>query len=307
MEQREIGTSGLKVSAIGMGCNNFGWLIDADASNKVIARALDLGITFFDTADAYRESEVVLGKALGGRRTDVVIATKFGMSGQGLTGGASREYVMKAAERSLTRLDTDYIDMLYLHTPDPAVPVEETLRALDDLIRQGKVHHAAASNMTPDLLSEAASIAASERLSPFIATQEQYNLIVRGIESTIVPVAERLGIGLIPYFPLASGMLTGKYRRGAAPAPGTRMSVWKFLTASLLTDENFDRVDRLEAFAVARGHRISELALAWLLAKRYIPSVIAGATSAAQVEANARAAAWTLTPKELAEIDEVLS
>jgi aryl-alcohol dehydrogenase-like predicted oxidoreductase len=306
MEQREIGVSGLKVSAIGLGCNNFGWMIDAEASNKVIARALDLGITFFDTADMYGESEVVLGKALGSRRTSVVVATKFGMSGEGLTGGASRGYVMKAAERSLARLRTDYIDVLYLHTPDPAVPVEETLRAVDDLIRQGKVRHAAASNMTPELLSEAASIAASKRLNAFIATQEQYNLVVRGIEKTIVPVIERLGIGLIPYFPLASGLLTGKYKRGAAPAPGTRLSAWKFLTASVLTDQNFDRVERLEAFAVARGHRISELAIAWLLAQRYVPSVIAGATSPAQVEANAHAATWTLTAKELAEVDDLL-
>jgi aryl-alcohol dehydrogenase-like predicted oxidoreductase len=306
MEQREIGASGLKVSAIGLGCNNFGWLIDAEASTKVIDRALDLGITFFDTADMYGESEVVLGKALGSRRTGVVVATKFGASGEGLTGGASRGYVMKAAERSLTRLRTDYIDVLYLHTPDPAVPVEETLRALDDLIRQGKVRHAAASNMTPELLGEAASIAASKHLNAFIATQEQYSLIVRGIEKTLVPVVERLGIGLIPYFPLASGLLTGKYKRGAAPAPGTRLSVWKFLTGSLLTDQNFDRVERLEAFAIARGHRISELAIAWLLAKRDVPSVIAGATSPAQVEANAHAATWTLTAKELAEIDDLL-
>jgi aryl-alcohol dehydrogenase-like predicted oxidoreductase len=303
MEQREIGASGLKVSAIGLGCNNFGWVIDAEASNEVIARALDLGITFFDTADMYGESEVVLGKALGSRRTGVVVATKFGVAGEGLTGGASRGYVMKAAERSLTRLHTDYIDVLYLHTPDPAVPVEETLRALDDLIRQGKVRHAAASNMTPDLLNEAASIATSKHLNAFIATQEEYSLIVRGIEKTIVPVVERLGIGLIPYFPLASGLLTGKYKRGAPPAPGTRLNTWKFLTSSLLTDENFDRVERLEAFAIARGHRISELAIAWLLAKRYVPSVIAGATSPAQVEANAHAATWTLTAKELAEID----
>jgi aryl-alcohol dehydrogenase-like predicted oxidoreductase len=305
MEQREVGASGLKVSAIGLGCNNFGWIIDAEASNKVIARALDLGITFFDTADMYGESEVVLGKALGSRRTGVVVATKFGMTGQGLTGGASRDYVMKAAERSLKRLQTDYIDVLYLHKPDPAVPVEETLRALDDLIRQGKVRHAAASNMTPDLLNEAASVAASKRLNGFIATQEEYSLIVRGIEKTIVPAVERLGMGLIPYFPLASGLLTGKYKRGAAPAPGTRLSAWKFLAPPLLTDENFDRVERLEAFAMARGHRISELAIAWLLAKRQVPSVIAGATSAAQVEANAHAAAWTLTAKELAEIDEL--
>jgi len=293
------------VSAIGLGCNNFGWLIDAQASNAVIARALELGITFFDTADVYGDSEIVLGKALAGRRQDVVIATKFGIGRNGLAGGASRAYVLQAAERSLARLGTDYIDILYLHRPDPSVPLGETLGALEQLIGQGKVRHAAASNMTPELLREAASVAASKQLSGFIATQEHYNLLVRGLERTLAPLAQELGMGIIPYFPLESGLLTGKYRRGTAPAQGTRLDTWKQL-GSVLTDENFDKIERLQAFAAASGHTLAELAIAWLLAQPNVPSVIAGATRAAQLEANCRAAGWQLTAQQCAEIDRLV-
>jgi len=293
------------VSAIGLGCNNFGWLIDAQASNAVIARALELGITFFDTADVYGDSEIVLGKALAGRRQDVVIATKFGIGRNGLAGGASRAYVLQAAERSLARLGTDYIDILYLHRPDPSVPLGETLGALEQLIGQGKVRHAAASNMTPELLREAASVAASKQLSGFIATQEHYNLLVRGLERTLAPLAQELGMGIIPYFPLESGLLTGKYRRGTAPAQGTRLDTWKQL-GSVLTDESFDKIERLQAFAAASGHTLAELAIAWLLAQPNVPSVIAGATRAAQLEANCRAAGWQLTAQQCAEIDRLV-
>ena len=293
------------MSAIGLGCNNFGWLIDAQASNAVIARALELGITFFDTADVYGDSEIVLGKALAGRRQDVVIATKFGIGRNGLAGGASRAYVLQAAERSLARLGTDYIDILYLHRPDPSVPLGETLGALEQLIGQGKVRHAAASNMTPELLREAASVAASKQLSGFIATQEHYNLLVRGLERTLAPLAQELGMGIIPYFPLESGLLTGKYRRGTAPAQGTRLDTWKQL-GSVLTDENFDKIERLQAFAAASGHTLAELAIAWLLAQPNVPSVIAGATRAAQLEANCRAAGWQLTAQQCAEIDRLV-
>ena len=293
------------MSAIGLGCNNFGWLIDAQASNAVIARALELGITFFDTADVYGDSEIVLGKALAGRRQDVVIATKFGIGRNGLAGGASRAYVLQAAERSLARLGTDYIDILYLHRPDPSVPLGETLGALEQLIGQGKVRHAAASNMTPELLREAASVAASKQLSGFIATQEHYNLLVRGLERTLAPLAQELGMGIIPYFPLESGLLTGKYRRGTAPAQGTRLDTWKQL-GSVLTDESFDKIERLQAFAAASGHTLAELAIAWLLAQPNVPSVIAGATRAAQLEANCRAAGWQLTAQQCAEIDRLV-
>jgi aryl-alcohol dehydrogenase-like predicted oxidoreductase len=305
VQQRVIGNSGLTVSAIGLGCNNFGSLIDAQASDAVIARALELGITFFDTADVYGESESVLGKALAAHRKQVIIATKFGIPRNGLAGGASREYVLQAAQRSLERLNTDYIDVLYLHRPDPTVPLEETLGALEQLIRQGKVRHAAASNMTPELLREAGAMATSKHLHGFIATQEHYNLLVRGVEQTLAPVAGQLGMGLIPYFPLESGLLTGKYRRGTAPPQGTRLDAWKGLAASL-TDANFDKVERLQSFAQTRGHSLAELAIAWLLARQHVPSVIAGATKVAQVEANCRAAQWQLTAQELAEVDRLV-
>jgi len=305
MEQRQIGTSGLKVSIVGLGCNNFGWLIDASASYPVLAKALELGITLFDTADVYGDYEVVLGKALGSVRKQVIIATKFGMPGAGLPGGASRAYVMQATERSLKRLGTDYIDLLYLHRPDKTVPIEETLGAIDDLIRQGKVRHTAASNMSGKLLSQAHSIANSKHLHGFIATQEQMSLLVRAPESALVPTVRELNIGLIPYFPLASGMLTGKYRRGNAPARGSRLDAWKQLSTSLLTDQNFDKVERLEAFAAEHHRSISELAIAWLLAKPYVPSVIAGATKAAQLESNVKAATWKLTPAEVATVEQL--
>jgi aryl-alcohol dehydrogenase-like predicted oxidoreductase len=306
MEQREIGRSGLKVSAIGLGCNNFGWVMGAEPSYPVIARALERGITFFDTADMYGESEVVLGHALGAHRKQVVIATKFGMSGPGVPGGASHDYVIQAVERSLKRLRTDYIDLLYLHSPDKATPIGETLSALDDLIRQGKVRHIAASNMSAALLTAAHDAAQTGHWHGFIASQEQFSLLRREAESSVVPALETLQMSLVPYFPLASGMLTGKYRRGAAPAPGTRFDTWKDLGASLLTEQNFDRVDRLQAFAAEHGHSISELAIAWLLAKRYVPSVIAGATSAGQVDANVRAALWKLTPVEMTQVEQLV-
>jgi aryl-alcohol dehydrogenase-like predicted oxidoreductase len=304
MQQRTLGRSGLQVSAVGLGCNNFGWLIDEPASRRVIDRALELGINFFDTADVYGDSEQVLGRALLGRRSSVIIATKFGIARAGLTGGASRRYIMEAVERSLARLQTDYLDVYYMHRPDPAVPLEETLRALEELIRQGKIRHAAASNMTPELLHEAHSLAGSVGLRGFVATQESYSLLARGIERSLLPVVQELGLALIPYFPLASGMLTGKYRRGAAPPPGTRLDAWKQL-GSVLTDENFDRVERLQEFASARGCPLAELAIGWLLHRPAVASVIAGATKAAQIETNVRAAELRLTPAELAHIDRL--
>jgi aryl-alcohol dehydrogenase-like predicted oxidoreductase len=304
MQQRALGKSGIRVSTVGLGCNNFGWLIDETASRHVIDRALELGINFFDTADVYGDSELVLGRAFAGRRASVVIATKFGIAREDLAGGASRRYIMQAVERSLTRLQTDYIDVYYLHRPDPAVPLEETLRALEDLIAQGKIRHAAASNMKPELLREASELAASAGLHGFVATQEHYNLLERGIERTLLPVAQELGLALIPYFPLASGMLTGKYRRGQAPPPGTRFGTWKQL-GSVMTDENFARVERLQGFAGERHRSVAELAIAWLLHKRGVASVIAGATRASQIEANVLAADWQLSPEEVARVDEL--
>jgi len=305
MKQREIGRSNVKVSEVGLGCNNFGLLIDASASSKVIGRALDLGVTFFDTADVYGDSELILGQCLGNRRKEVVVATKFGMVGEGLAGGASRRYIMEAAARSLRRLDTDYIDVFYLHCPDPSVPIEETLRALQDLIDQGKVRHAAASKATTELLTEAASISAASDVCAFIATQEQYNLLARGVEQSLLATVQSLGLGIIPYSPLANGLLTGKYGRGMV-AEGTRFSVWKQLATSLLTHGNLEKVDRLSQFASVRGRVVGELAIAWLLTKESVPSVIAGATSAAQLEANVCAATWALSSDEITEVERIV-
>lgn len=304
MQQRELGQSGLKVSAIGLGCNNFGWLIDETASREVIDRALGLGINFFDTADVYGDSELVLGRAFAGRRDRVVIATKFGIAREGLAGGASRSYILQAAERSLRRLQTDYLDVLYLHRPDPKVPLEETLRALEDLTRQGKIRHAAASNMKPELLQEADRTARAQQLHGFIATQEPYSLLERSIEQSLQPTIAQLHLSLIPYFPLASGLLTGKYRRGVPPAEGTRLAAWKNL-ASSLTERNFDRIEKLEAFAKARGRSLVELAIAWLLHRPTVASVIAGATKASQLETNCRAVDWSLSADDMAQIDRL--
>lgn len=306
MQQRAMGRSALKVSAVGLGCNNFGWLIDEAASRLVIERALELGINFFDTADVYGDSEEVLGRALAGRRPSVIIATKFGIARQGLAGGASRRYIMEAAERSLLRLQTDYIDVYYMHRPDPKVPLEETLRALEDLTRHGKIRYAAASNMTPELLREAHSLAESAGLKGFCATQEHYNLLERGIEPSLMPVIRELGLALIPYFPLASGMLTGKYRRGAPPPAGTRLDAWKQL-GGILSAQNFDRVERLQEFAGKHGCSLVELAIGWLLHRPAVASVIAGATKPSQIEVNVRAADLQLTQAELAEIDRLSS
>lgn len=304
MQQRTLGSSGPRVSAIGLGCNNFGWLIDEPASRLVIERALELGINFFDTADVYGDSELVLGRALAGRRSSVIIATKFGIARQGLTGGASRRYILEAVERSLARLQTDYIDLYYMHRPDPKVPLEETLRALEDLTRQGKIRHAAGSNMTSELLREAHGLTTSAGLHGFCATQEHYNLLERGIEQSLLPAIQELGLGLVPYFPLASGMLTGKYPRGAPPPPGTRLDAWKQL-GSILTEQNFERVEALQELASQRGCSLAELAIGWLLHRPAVASVIAGATKPSQVEANVRAADLRLTAAELARIDRL--
>jgi aryl-alcohol dehydrogenase-like predicted oxidoreductase len=304
MEQREIGHSGLKVSVIGLGCNNFGWLIDEGESRPVIARALDAGINFFDTADIYGESEVVLGNALGAHRKQVVIATKFGYPGPGVAGGASPDYVIQAAERSLKRLKTDYIDLLYLHAPDPQTPIADTLGAMDRLVRAGKARFIAASNMSSGVLEKADAAAKSGKLQGFVASQEEFNLLKRGAASALAPTLERLGMSLIPYFPLASGLLTGKYQRGAEPAAGTRFDKWKNMS-SQLTEDNFRTIDRLQDYASAHQHSLSQLAIAWLLAKPYVPSVIAGSTKVGQLEDNLRATDWKLTPSQSAAIEEL--
>ncbi|HEY5646802.1 MAG TPA: aldo/keto reductase [Pseudomonadales bacterium] len=307
MKQRRLGRSGLFVSEVGIGCNNFGGRIDAAATQAVVDAALDAGINFFDTADVYgeRTSEVLLGKALGARRHDVVIATKFGMP-TGRTPqdrGGSRRYVMRAVEASLKRLGTDYIDLYQLHGPDPETPVEETLSALDDLIRAGKVRYVGNSNFSGWQIVDADWTARSRGLEPFITAQNHYSLLERAVQHEVLPACRRCGLGQLPYFPLASGMLTGKYHRGEPAPQGTRLARMAQLADRAMTDRNFDALERLTSFAGERGRDLLSLAFSWLLSQNEISSVIAGATSAEQVRANAAAAdGWRLSEAEMAEV-----
>jgi aryl-alcohol dehydrogenase-like predicted oxidoreductase len=310
MEIRNLGRSGLRVSAVGIGCNNFGGRIDDEAARKVIHKAIDLGITLFDTADIYGpkgESEITMGKILGDRRKDIVLATKFGMPFDEARGmkGAARRYIMTAVEDSLRRLRTDWIDLYQLHTPDPLTPIEETLRALDDLVHSGKVRYIGTSNMPAWQVVEALWTSRSHNLNAFVSCQDEYSLVVRHIEKDLVPAMQAYGLGLLPFFPLASGLLTGKYKRGAAAPAGTRFAKIERLANRYLTDANYAIVEKLEPFAKARGHTLLELAFSWLAARPQVASVIAGATSAEQVEQNAKAIAWKLSAEEMAEIDRL--
>jgi aryl-alcohol dehydrogenase-like predicted oxidoreductase len=310
MQQRNLGKSGLRVSVVGLGCNNFGGRIDLEATRKVVDKAIELGITLFDTADVYGErggSETLLGQVLGDRRKGIVLATKFGMvmdDAETLKGG-SRRYIMRAVEDSLRRLNTDWIDLYQLHRNDPLTPLEETLRALEDLIRQGKVRYIGCSNVPAWRVVEAQWTARMSGLNAFTSCQDEYSLLVRDIERDIVPVAQEYGLGILPYFPLASGLLTGKYRRNATMPEGARLTTTQRLADRYMTEANWERVERLDDFAKARGHTLLELAFSWLAGKPVVSSVIAGATKPEQLEANVRAVEWTLTPDDLAEIDRL--
>ncbi len=308
MEIRNLGRSGLRVSAVGLGCNNFGQRIDLEASRKVIHKALDLGVTLFDTADIYSNmgaSETVLGEVLGARRKDIVLATKFSkpMSQDGTKQGASRRYIMSAVEASLKRLKTDYIDLYQQHDYDPLTPIDETLRALDDLIRQGKVRYIGNSNFPAWRIAEAEHVARAMNTSRFISCQDEYSLVVRDIEKELLPCAQEYGLGLLPFFPLASGLLTGKYKRGEAAPEDTRLAIVQRLRDRYITPRNEAIVEKLVAFAQARGHTLLELAFSWLAARPQVASVIAGATRVEQVEQNVKALAWNLSADEMAEID----
>jgi aryl-alcohol dehydrogenase-like predicted oxidoreductase len=311
MEYRSLGRSGLQVSAVGLGCNNFGMRIDKEQTAEVVARALEAGINFFDTADIYggTRSEEFLGEALGERRQHVVVATKFsGPVGEGPGNrGGSRRHVMQAVENSLRRLNTDYIDLYQYHFPDPNTPIEETLRALDDLVHSGKVRYIGCSNMAGWQVVEAHWTAKTEHLNPFVTAQNEYSLINREIEKELVPACRRYGIGILPYFPLASGLLTGKYRRGEAPPEGTRIAAWGPRGERLLTDENFAIIEGLEKFAAERDRTVLDLAIGWLLSQEAVASVIAGATRPEQIDQNAAATDFRLSPEELAQIDEIRS
>ena len=310
MEYRNLGNSGLQVSVAGLGCNNFGMRLDAAGSATVIAKALDLGINFFDTADVYGgrgKSEQILGDGLRGHRGDVLIATKFASPmGEGPHwSGASRRYIMQAVEASLRRLGTDYIDLYQVHFPDVKTPIEETMRALDDLVRAGKVRYIGCSNFAGWQIADAQWVARTERSTPFVSAQNQYSLLDRRVEREVVPACRKFGLGLLPYFPLASGFLSGKYRKGEPLPEGTRLAGAGPMASRVLTDENFDTLDRLDAFAQARGKTTLDVAIGWLATQDYVPSVISGATKPEQVEQNVRATEWRLTPEEMAEVDAI--
>jgi aryl-alcohol dehydrogenase-like predicted oxidoreductase len=310
MELRNLGSSGLLVSAIGLGCNNFGGRIDLEASRSVVHRALDCGITLFDTADVYGErggSETCLGDILGNRRQDIVLASKFGMpmnEAETLKGG-SRRYIMQAVEASLKRLRTDWIDLYQLHRADPRTPIEETLRALDDLIRQGKVRYVGCSNLAGWQVMQAGLTARHNGLNGFICCQDEYSLLVRDAERELIPAANELGLGLLPYFPLASGLLTGKYRRNAPMPEGARLTKTQRLADRYLTDTNWPVVEKLADFCEQRGRTLLDLAFSWLLARRAVASVIAGATRAEQIEQNVKAGDWAMSDEELTEVDRI--
>jgi len=309
VDKRKIGS--LEVSVVGLGCNNFGGRIDETRTKEVINAALDGGITFFDTADMYADgkSEELIGRFLvgGGHRSDVIIATKFGnrMLGQGE--GAHPKYVRKAFKASLKRLRTDYIDLYQQHIPDPGVPIAETLGALDELVRTGQVREIGCSNFSVRQLQvahvEAALCPGSAR---FVSVQNEYSLLHRDPEEGVLAECERDGLAFLPFFPLMSGLLTGKYRKGRPIPEGTRIAKYERYQ-KLLTDENLDKVEALIAYAESRGHTILQLAISWLLTRRVVASVIAGASSAQQVRANVGAASWKLGTAELEEIDALLS
>lgn len=307
---RNLGRSGLRVSLVGLGCNNFGGRIDLEATRKVVHAALDSGITLFDTADIYGArggSETALGEVLGPRRKDIVLASKFGMEmdAEGMKKGGSRRYIVQAFEDSLRRLKTDWIDLYQLHRPDPLTPIEETLRALDDLIRAGKVRYVGCSNLASWQVADAQWTARDLGLNGFVSCQDHYSLLVRGIEKELIPAASHFGLGLLPYFPLANGMLTGKYRRGAPMPEGARMTTTPQRAAEVLVEENWERVEKLSAFCEARGRTLLELAFSWLAAQPVVSSVIAGATKPEQVALNVKAAQWALSADDRAEIDAI--
>jgi aryl-alcohol dehydrogenase-like predicted oxidoreductase len=310
MEIRNLGNSGLRVSAIGLGCNNFGGRIDLEATRAVLHKAFDSGITLYDTADVYGErggSETCMGQVMGEMRKEIVLATKFGMTMDDAheKQGGSRAWIMRAVEDSLRRLRTDWIDLYQFHTPDPRTPIAETLRALDDLVRQGKVRYIGCSNFAGWQVADAAWTARAEHLTPFVSCQDEYSLLVRGIEREVIPAARHFGMGLLPYFPLASGLLSGKYRRHAPLPEGARLTKTQRLADRYLTDRTWPIVEQLHAFCAARGRSLLELAFSWLLAQAPVASVIAGATQPAQIEQNVRAGGWTLSADELAEIDRM--
>ncbi len=317
MKLRNLGSSNLLVSTIGIGCNAFNGRIDMAASHKVVHAALDAGITLFDTSDSYGDdygvlsgSEICLGKVLGAQRKNVVLATKFGNERKvydaNTKGGSSRRVIMIAVEASLKRLNTDYIDLYQAHKPDPKVPIEETMRALDDLVKQGKVRHIGCSNYPALRVVDAQWTAKHHNLTPFISCQEEYSALARKVEREIVPAMQAHGIGMLPYLPLAAGLLTGKYKRDVPVAADARLAPGKRWTAKFVTAQNWALLDALDHFCAARNITLLQLAFGWLLARPTVASVIAGATKPEQVKSNVDAGtSWMPTAEEVAEIDRI--
>ncbi len=309
MEYRKLGNSGLKVSEIGLGGNPFGWWADEATSATVVNKALDLGITFIDTADVYDNghSEEYLGRILKGKRHQVLIATKFaGPTGKGANDrGGSRYHMTVALEASLRRLQTDYVDLYQIHFADPATPIEETLRALDDAVRAGKVRYIGCSNFAAWQLCEAMWTSRVNHLNAFVSVQPQYNLLARETERELVPCCQAYGVGVIPYSPLGGGFLTGKYHKDAALPANARLAGNNPMFRRIFTDDNWNKVTKLEAFAAAHGHKLNELAIAWLLARPWLSTIIAGARNVDQLAANIAGASWKLTPAEVTEVDAI--
>jgi aryl-alcohol dehydrogenase-like predicted oxidoreductase len=307
MRYRRLGDSGLAVSVVGLGCNNFGRRIGLEETRAVVDAALDVGITLFDTADVYGESEALLGEVLAGRRDDVVLATKFGADLGGALGAdfgarGSRRYLRRAVERSLTRLRTDHLDLYQLHIPDPQTPIGETLAALTELVAEGKVRYLGSSNLAGWQVADADWVARTRGYQRFVSAQNEYSLLERGVETELVPACVRFGVGILPYYPLANGMLTGKYRRGSQPPVGSRLAG----RADYLSDVRFDTVEALTAFAAERGVGLLDVAIGGLAARPAVTSVIAGATRPEQVRANAVAGGWVPDAEALAALDAVL-
>jgi aryl-alcohol dehydrogenase-like predicted oxidoreductase len=308
METRALGPNGPQVSLVGLGCNNFGWRIDRDATKNVVDKAIDLGVTLFDTADIYGKtrSEQLIGEILGDRRKQIVLATKFGKAADAVPGvRGTRAYIRKAAEASLKRLRTDWIDVYYMHEPDPETPIDETLAALDELIKEGKVRHIAASNFSAAEIADAVASAKRTGAAGFVASQEEYRVTDRRIEKEVLPALDRNGLGLVPFFPLGGGALTGKYRRDAPMPEGARLTDVEIPGQNRFLDPHWDTIERLKTFAEERGHTILELAFSWLAQRPRVASIIAGATKPEQLEANAKAAGWKLSPAEMAEVDRI--
>ena len=305
MSFRQLGSSGLNVSVVGVGCNNFGFKIDQEATNAVVGAALDAGLNLFDTAASYGASEERLGKALGDRRGEVVIATKWPSPFEATKHQpGSRHHIVEACEGSLRRLGTDYLDLYQMHRPDPLTPIDETLHALDDLVRSGKVRYIGSSNFAGWQIADADWTARTNGWARMVSAQNGYSLIDRRVENDVIPACQRFGVGMLPYFPLASGLLTGKYRRGEEGPEGTRLGKGSPMASRFLNDRNFDKVEALEKVAAEAGVSLLHIAFGGLAAQPTVASVIAGATSPEQIEANVEAGTWTPSPDVLAAIDE---